>query len=73
MTMKRHMCSHPVLKQPDYEKPFFLATDASAYSVGAVLSQEGDFNPRTRKFTQQPIAYLTPASVSRGSWAKRAV
>ena len=58
-TLKSHMCSHPVLKQPDYDKPFFLATDASAYGVGAVLSQEGDFNPRTKKFIQQPIAYYS--------------
>ena len=58
-TLKSHMCSHPVLKQPNYDKPFFLATDASAYGVGAVLSQEGDFNPRTKKFIQQPIAYYS--------------
>ena len=51
------MCSQPVLRQPEYNKPFFLATDASAYSMGAALSQEGDFNPCTKKFVQQPIAY----------------
>ena len=39
-TLKSLMCSHPVLKQPNYTKPFFLSTDASAYSVGAVLSQD---------------------------------
>ena len=59
LTLKSHMCSQPVLKQPDYDKPFFLATDASAYGVGAVLSQEGGFNPRTKKFIQQPIAYYS--------------
>ena len=59
LALKGLMCSHPVLKQPDYDKPFFLATDASAYGVGAVLSQEGDFNPRTKKFIQQPIAYYS--------------
>ena len=31
------MCSRPILRQPDYSKQFLLATDASAYSVGAVL------------------------------------
>ena len=59
LTLKGHMCSQPVLKQPNYDKPFFLATDASAYGVGAVLSQEGDFNPRTKKFVQQPVAYYS--------------
>ena len=58
-TLKSLMCSHPVLKQPDYAKPFFLSTDASAYSVGAILSQEGEINPRTKKPTQQPITYYS--------------
>ena len=58
-TLKSLMCSRPVLKQPDYTRPFFLSTDASAYGVGAVLSQEGETNPRTKKPTQQPIAYYS--------------
>ena len=53
------MCRRPILKQPNYAKPFFLSTDTSAYSVGAVLSQEGEINPRTQKPTQQPIAYYS--------------
>jgi hypothetical protein len=59
LTLKRHMCSKPVLRQPDCTQPFFLATDVSAYGVGAVLSQEGDFNARTKNFIQQPIAYYS--------------
>ena len=58
-TLKSLMCSRPVLKQPDYAKPFFLSTDASAYGVGAILSQEGEINPCTKKPTQQPIAYYS--------------
>ena len=53
------MCQKPILRQTDYTKPFFLATDASAYGVGAVLSQEGELNPRTHKPTQHPIAYYS--------------
>ena len=56
-TMKTLMCQKPILRQPQYEAPFFLATDASAYGVGAVLSQEGEPNPRTQKPTQHPITY----------------
>ena len=56
-TLKTLMCQKPILRQPDYTKPFFLATDASSYSVGAVLSQEGETNPRTKKIMRHPIAY----------------
>jgi hypothetical protein len=58
-TLKTLMCKKPILQQPDYAKPFFLSTDASAYSVGAVLSQEGELNPQTKKPTQHPIAYYS--------------
>ena len=56
-TLKSLMCQRPILHQPQYNKPFYLATDASAYGVGAVLLQEGESNPRTNKPTQHPIAY----------------
>ena len=48
-----------MLKQPNYAKPFFLSTDTSAYSVGAILLQEGEINPHTQKPTQQLIAYYS--------------
>jgi hypothetical protein len=38
------MCQQPVLKQPDFTKPFTIFTDTSAYGVGAILSQEGGPN-----------------------------
>jgi hypothetical protein len=57
--MKTLMCSKPILHQLNYTKQFYLATDASAYGVGAVLLQEGETNPRTNKPTQHPIAYYS--------------
>jgi len=40
------MCSKPVLTQPQYDKPFVVHTDASAYGMGAILLQEGEINPQ---------------------------
>jgi hypothetical protein len=56
-TLKTLMCARPILRQPDYTKPFFLATDTSAYGVGAVLLQEGETNPRIHKTMRHPITY----------------
>src|SRR5216683_1816783 len=39
-TLWDKMVSKPVLQQPDFDKTFYLQTDASKYSVGAVLSQD---------------------------------
>ena len=63
-TLKSRLCAAPVLKQPNFKKKFFLQTDASAYSVGAVLSQEGDI-PTTSALSKRqkpvlhPIAYYS--------------
>ena len=53
------MCTKPILRQPDYTKAFFLAMDASAYGMGAVLSQEGELNPRTQKPMLCLVAYYS--------------
>ena len=55
--LKLLVCLKPILRQPDYTKQFLLSTDVLAYSMGAILSQEGEINPRTHKPIQQPIAY----------------
>jgi hypothetical protein len=36
--LKNHMCSKPVLKQPDFTRKFYLQVNALAYGMGAVLS-----------------------------------
>ena len=63
-TLKTIMCRKPILHQPNYNDPFFLLTDASAYGVGAVLSQEGETNPHSKKTIFAPhrllLFYLHP-------------
>ena len=41
--MKEALCSAPILRLPDPDKPFIVETDASAIAIGAVLKQkDGD-------------------------------
>jgi RNase H-like domain found in reverse transcriptase/Reverse transcriptase (RNA-dependent DNA polymerase) len=57
-TLRELMCQQPVLKQPDFTKPFAVFTDASAYGMGAILSQEG--GPNTQSQTKYHlIAYYS--------------
>jgi hypothetical protein len=59
-TLRDQMCSKPVLRQPNFSKKFFVHTDASAYGVGAILSQEGEPNTTNpQKPKQHPIAYYS--------------
>jgi RNase H-like domain found in reverse transcriptase/Integrase zinc binding domain len=52
------MCQQPVLKQLDFTKPFAVFTDASAYGMGAILSQEG--GPNTQNRTKyHPVIYYS--------------
>jgi hypothetical protein len=60
--LKTRMCCSPVLTQPDFKEKFYLQTDASAYGVGAVLSQRGRNPPSIRKHVKSkthPIAYYS--------------
>jgi len=59
--LKTLMCWRPVLAQLNYNKPFFIHTDALAYGVGAILLQEGEIPPnvKTSKPLLHPIAYYS--------------
>jgi hypothetical protein len=51
------ICSTLVLQQSNFEKKFYLQTDISAYSVGAVLSQEREVTQSLAKF-KKPVIHL---------------
>ena len=57
------MCTGPVLRQPNFNKQFYLQADASLYSVGTGLSQEGNHITPTlakqHKTILHPIAYYS--------------
>jgi len=51
-TLKEKLMTAPVLKYPDFTEEFIVTTDASAFAIGAVLSQGKVGNDR-------PIAYAS--------------
>ncbi len=52
------MVSKPVLQQPNFNKTFYLQTDASKYRVGVVLSQDGEMKGVTPR-KQHPITFYS--------------
>lgn len=52
-TLKELLISAPILRFPDYSKPFILATDASKIGLGAVLSQIFEDNK------EHPVAFAS--------------
>lgn len=51
-TLKNALVTAPILAVPDFEKPFVVHCDASAYGLGGMLSQEVDGH-------EHPIAYVS--------------
>lgn len=51
--LKLRLSTSPVLRQPDFNEPFILRTDASAFALGAVLMQ----GPTTTE--ERPIEYAS--------------
>ena len=50
--LRQALCQTPVLRSPDFNKPFVLQTDASERGVGAVLSQSIDGE-------EHPVAFFS--------------
>ena len=51
--VKELLCKKPVLRSPDFQRPFLLQTDASEQGIGVVLSQ------REEDGTDYPVAYFS--------------
>lgn len=51
--LKRMLCSAPVLRSPDFSKPFYIHCDASKSGVGGVLVQ------KTPEGDEYPIAFVS--------------
>ena len=52
-SLKKALCSKPVLRSPDFDQPFILQTDASGRGIGALLSQ------RDHQGDDRPVAYYS--------------
>lgn len=51
--LKAALCSKPVLKSPDSDRPFILQTDASGRGISAHLSQQDDCG------NDRPVVYYS--------------
>lgn len=54
-TLRNRLISAPILSLPDISKPFILDTDASNWSIGAVLSQEIDGKERVMAYASRTL------------------
>ncbi|KAH8294585.1 hypothetical protein KR054_008113, partial [Drosophila jambulina] len=54
-TCKTLLCNDPILKYPDFTKPFVLTTDASNVAIGAVLSQGTLGSDRPVRFASRTL------------------
>ena len=55
-TVKERLGSYPILKLPDFSKPFILRTDASGTGLGAVLLQEFDGKPFPVRYASRKLS-----------------
>jgi hypothetical protein len=60
MNLKTRMCKAPILHQPDFNQKFYLQTNTSGYSMGAILLQEGGSDTLTTMLEQWKKPILHP-------------
>jgi hypothetical protein len=56
-TLKEHLIKSPILSCPDFSRPFTLQTDASAFGVGAVLTQNLDGEEKVICFLSRSLTH----------------
>ena len=70
-TLKEALCTKPILKFPDPQKPYVLFTDASKYALAGVLTQLYTKETEGKMVTtHHPVTYVS--ELFRGSqlnWA----
>lgn len=54
--LKKVLTSHPVLRLPDFSKPFILQTDGSGTGLGAHLAQDYDGNLLPVAYASRPLS-----------------
>ncbi|GBG81909.1 hypothetical protein CBR_g34092 [Chara braunii] len=69
--LKHALMNHEVLMVPDPQKPFIVTTDASQYSIGAVLAQQDGKKMRPIEYMSQkmPSKKLTKSTYERELYA----
>jgi len=50
------LCNDPILRYPDFTKPFILTSDASNVAIGAVLSQGNENSDRPVSFASRTLS-----------------
>lgn len=61
--LKDGLCSAPILKLPDFTKPWFIYTDASKVGFGAILEQ--DFTDEDGVVRRHPVHYASRKTSAR--------
>ncbi len=64
--LRDKMCVKLVLQQPNFKKTFYLQTDTLVYSMGAILSQEGETTNSKPK--HHPVAYYSATFTLTEQW-----